>query len=223
MPSVTAYSGRNITFRSDRLVALSGLTKRLSKSMGMKFVAGLWEKTFAFDLLWKIEGHPPTTRPEEYVAPTWSWASTNGKVTTMLSKTTPAIRAGTNKDLDLQIHIEIEEAIVTVGGMSTSDPAALIDGGYITLQGPIKQVSLDDYKFQTDFVLDKQATGYICLLIYSDYDGKWGVHSWWALLLRPAPDLPSDVYERCGVMQEDQELRPWETGNGWEKRRITIV
>jgi hypothetical protein len=46
------YSRRNLTFSSDRLVAISGVAKWLQKRTGYEYVAGLWRKNLEQQLLW---------------------------------------------------------------------------------------------------------------------------------------------------------------------------
>ncbi|KAF1984229.1 CNVH-domain-containing protein [Aulographum hederae CBS 113979] len=102
---VRAYSRLSITFASDRLPALSGLAKLTrerrdsSRIPAGRYLAGLWEGTLINDMTWCVgknlarwrkvgnsrqtgpnKGDPAlrpasNPRPEEYVAPSWSWAS----------------------------------------------------------------------------------------------------------------------------------------------------
>ena len=76
---VEKYSTLNLTKRSDRLPALSGICKRIQHIHG-KYVAGLWMESIAFDLLWRVErlNTYPTKilQPDEdYCGPSWSWVS----------------------------------------------------------------------------------------------------------------------------------------------------
>ncbi|KAK0704421.1 heterokaryon incompatibility protein-domain-containing protein, partial [Lasiosphaeris hirsuta] len=78
---VKVYSGLDLTFHSDKLPALAGLAKQLSsrsKSSGYhpgRFLAGVWENTFAEGLIWSGTNKPPGPGPLTWGAPTWSWAS----------------------------------------------------------------------------------------------------------------------------------------------------
>ncbi|KAK3321786.1 hypothetical protein B0H66DRAFT_474098, partial [Apodospora peruviana] len=56
---VTQYSGCKLTKTSDKLVAISGLAKRVAahKQPHDRYVAGLWSKSIHIDLCWKaIDG-----------------------------------------------------------------------------------------------------------------------------------------------------------------------
>lgn len=70
---VTSYTALDLTFPADIFPALQGLAKIMPSQMG-EYLAGLWSETLISDLCW---GAGPTSRrPEQWRAPTWSWAST---------------------------------------------------------------------------------------------------------------------------------------------------
>ena len=83
--TVQEYSRLDLTFEGDRLPAIAAIVKdELDARENDVYLAGMWRSTLLADLIWsrdwrrgKIagEGQRPTT-----VAPTWSWASTNGAV-----------------------------------------------------------------------------------------------------------------------------------------------
>ena len=71
---VEAYNARQLTYESDKLVALSGLSRRFSKRLrnDSTFLAGLWYQDLLPGLLWQCVY--PGIRSNEFVAPSWSWA-----------------------------------------------------------------------------------------------------------------------------------------------------
>lgn len=78
-----AYSQCKLTFPCDKLVAISGLAKRMGDMMRANYgnghdiyLAGLWKHTMPGSLLWA----PKTIcdRFSPYRAPSWSWASLDG-------------------------------------------------------------------------------------------------------------------------------------------------
>lgn len=90
---VEVYSGASLTRGTDRLVAISGLAKRLHGTLQDKYCAGLWEYDLVRHMMWRqkaslvpssyfsldmrsSEGFPSL----EYIAPSWSWASVAGCV-----------------------------------------------------------------------------------------------------------------------------------------------
>lgn len=79
---VETYSTKNLTYTSDKLVALFGIAKLMEPTLDDQYCAGLWRKSLATGLFWN--GHCPEQRlrprPKPYRAPSWSWASLDGPV-----------------------------------------------------------------------------------------------------------------------------------------------
>ncbi|KAF8846453.1 HET-domain-containing protein [Acephala macrosclerotiorum] len=97
---VEEYTARSLTRDQDKLPALSGLANSIAAKTGDGYAAGLWKRNIIKDLFWSVEtiepSHkcddpehdatmPPATkasvkRPTQYRAPSWSWASLDGKI-----------------------------------------------------------------------------------------------------------------------------------------------
>ncbi|KAJ4009465.1 hypothetical protein NW766_008582 [Fusarium irregulare] len=61
--------------------ALAGLATRMGTMRhGDRYLAGLWEKTLLFDLLWFVESNPVPGKPKNPRFPSWNWASVNCQV-----------------------------------------------------------------------------------------------------------------------------------------------
>ena len=75
---VENYSDLSLSLEKDKLPALSGLAQKAQESRKDNYVAGLWSRTLVDDLCWKT--HSPRSQPEEWRAPSWSWASINSRV-----------------------------------------------------------------------------------------------------------------------------------------------
>lgn len=77
---VGAYSGLQITYENDRLPALAALAEKMSKMRRDDvYLAGLWSNTLLQDLQWRTVGYPPPKSRCIANAPSWSWASAQGK------------------------------------------------------------------------------------------------------------------------------------------------
>lgn len=75
------FSKCMITYRSDRLAALQGLTTRHVASFPDRYVAGIWEADICSGLLWEqASKDAPPKRPEPLLFPTWSWLSLEAPV-----------------------------------------------------------------------------------------------------------------------------------------------
>ncbi|KAK8134791.1 HET-domain-containing protein [Apiospora sp. TS-2023a] len=83
--SVNDYTRLALTKDKDRLPALAALAQKAAESRpGDHYLAGLWQHTLLWDLLWQTEsfldGERPAARPEEWCGPSWSWASVKTRV-----------------------------------------------------------------------------------------------------------------------------------------------
>ncbi|KAI0966028.1 heterokaryon incompatibility protein-domain-containing protein [Xylaria arbuscula] len=76
---VEEYSYLDLTFEKDKFPALSGVAKQMQRVRDARYVAGLWEDNLVEDLLWKTWALS-AERPSKWRAPTWSWASINGRI-----------------------------------------------------------------------------------------------------------------------------------------------
>lgn len=72
---IQEYSRLQLSFYSDKLIALSGVAKEMHSFRPHDvYLAGMWKNNFVHDSLWRA-GSPNQPRAIEWCAPTWSWAS----------------------------------------------------------------------------------------------------------------------------------------------------
>jgi hypothetical protein len=106
MGLVATYSGRALTYSSDKLPALAGLASRVAQSSQCTYLAGHWKEDLGRTLLWTAGSVPLLSggrRHTEYQAPSWSWASLHGTV----------IFPNINTDPESQVTLTIETATCT--------------------------------------------------------------------------------------------------------------
>ncbi len=78
---ITEFTKRSLTFASDVLPALSGLAYEVAMHDKGKYCAGVWWEDIAFGICWKKSATLKLAAgPDEYIAPSWSWASIVGPV-----------------------------------------------------------------------------------------------------------------------------------------------
>ncbi|KAF2732396.1 hypothetical protein EJ04DRAFT_554044 [Polyplosphaeria fusca] len=79
---VETYSRGELTKPQDKLVAIGGIAKLIQQQCRDTYVAGMWRQQLEHQLCWStIDPEScPTKRIVPYVAPTWSWASVQGRV-----------------------------------------------------------------------------------------------------------------------------------------------
>ncbi|OTB00252.1 hypothetical protein M426DRAFT_30105, partial [Hypoxylon sp. CI-4A] len=80
---VQFYSQLQLTNQTDKLLAIGAIaeqTKAIRKSQ--TYLAGLWSGSLDLDLLWVCKRNTGNQRQrsQEYIAPSWSWASVPGPV-----------------------------------------------------------------------------------------------------------------------------------------------
>jgi serine/threonine protein kinase len=77
---VIEYSKRQLTYSSDKLVALAGIAAKIGVAGYPSYLAGLWNNGLKHDILWCRDfSSTPTPRPK-WRAPSWSWASIDSPI-----------------------------------------------------------------------------------------------------------------------------------------------
>ena len=84
--AVDRFSRSEITFPSDKLVALSGLARTLHDESLGSYMGGLWSEDIIHQLTWEVKGDRQRERPKDYRCPSWSWASIDSRVTSVYFK-----------------------------------------------------------------------------------------------------------------------------------------
>ncbi|KAJ4289866.1 hypothetical protein N0V90_011199 [Kalmusia sp. IMI 367209] len=122
--AVEAYSGRKLTYETDRLVAISGIAHKVADCGGERYIAGLWQEDLLKGLLWAAFRFDEKRR--EYVAPSWSWASTSQHVQYIRT-------AGSDEVVDACKVLDVQ-TIVTGG-----DEMGAVSGGFVSISGQVKE------------------------------------------------------------------------------------
>ncbi len=131
---VQHYTKCNLTMSADKLVAISGIVKRLQPLFNTDYLAGLWRDNLLEQMLWYVDSYDGERRflaeekRPEYRAPSWSWASINAPIVPPLLYSEKHHMA------------TIIEAHVTP---VTDDITGQIKGGYIHLRAPLFPVQVD--------------------------------------------------------------------------------
>lgn len=76
---VNYYSQRKLTRSSDKLVAIGGLARLIHQTSKEEYLGGMWRNNLEMQLCW-TSGLENQSKSKAYVAPTWSWASSNAHV-----------------------------------------------------------------------------------------------------------------------------------------------
>ncbi|KAI0409694.1 heterokaryon incompatibility protein-domain-containing protein [Xylaria palmicola] len=73
------YASRNLTRKTDRLIAVQGIVDVLRERLNDEYIHGLWKGDVLEGLTWSTQATSSVGVPLD-VAPTWSWASVYGPV-----------------------------------------------------------------------------------------------------------------------------------------------
>lgn len=125
---VQSYSHLDLTFKTDRLPALSGISAHVASKTDDKYVAGLWRGDIAAGLLWYVWPCQPAAQGQTYVAPSWSWASAAS--VWMLD---PARRGF--------VSLVVEDVKST---LASSNPFGEVCAGKLRVSGPLKRCATRD-------------------------------------------------------------------------------
>ncbi|KAF4460514.1 HET-domain-containing [Fusarium albosuccineum] len=138
---LTKYTGRGITFDSDRLPAFSGIAPYFAPCFPGRYLAGIWEAHMPYGLCWrrKMPVNTPArhTASPKWTAPTWSWASMPATV----SLDCPQLSGF--KELVEPFRPTILEISCDV---SEEAPYGRVDNGYIRMEAPLFEVQITCYK-----------------------------------------------------------------------------
>lgn len=208
---VEDYTKMDISFHKDRLIALSGIARRIRDQIaeqGIKdenYVAGLWMGGLAGQLLWYVnpvggDKQPlADLRPKdknalyEYRAPSFSWASvetprgiTYGELTYDIPYR-PLRAQLTSEDLK-QDAIYMKVKIVRLAFRRKEDNFGIITDGYIVLKGVLRRVHLVDRHSETE--VDQAVAGDNTLTLVRDANRpRRGNAFGWRLIRQGEPTM----------------------------------
>lgn len=127
---VANYSSMKLTFRDDMLPAISGLAHRLQELTGSEYYAGIWSHSILQDLSWITSGSQQPG-PKQYIAPTWSWASTD------CPSLYPSLTGDTILASDL-----LPQVLDISCTLKSSDPFGAVLAGHILIRGLVFEAEL---------------------------------------------------------------------------------
>jgi len=123
-----AYGTRKLTFESDKLPALSGLAHLYGQKLNDQYVARLWKNSLIEGLLWQSFGDG-VNRVSEYRAPSWSWASIDG-------------RTGASKSFPRWTSTHLAKVIDYGFELKGENPYGEVKNGWIKIQAALLRLSI---------------------------------------------------------------------------------
>ncbi|KAF2669949.1 HET-domain-containing protein [Microthyrium microscopicum] len=197
---VRGYSRCGLSKDDDKLVAIHGIGKVISRAIGDELVGGLWQKRLIQELCWRrhlgYEEKETYTSlyPSHWRAPSWSWASTNVAMH-------PSNMRHHERCANLRRNATVEAIDVVANGSGQLERAVLRIRGKLINGSKWDNVKLDCPS------LDPESTdGIFCLVMIScscnvlplredETEPSWFCEG---LALRV---IDGDRYERIGVVE----------------------
>ncbi|KAF1918735.1 heterokaryon incompatibility protein-domain-containing protein [Ampelomyces quisqualis] len=194
---VLYYSRGNLKFAKDKLVAFSGMARVMQNTLKDRYIVGLWEEDFLYHLLWMVSPEHKLAneelrcyRPDEYVAPTWSWASVNGPIWSW-----PTWEEKLAEDKRHHVTALISEIHVEYAG---SDTFGQVKAGHVCLAGPLEQVTVHrNHELSNE---DGQITARIWLDVSEDQAADNLPLVWICFYMLAYPDTPDRYHEAYGLL-----------------------
>lgn len=125
---VKAYTSSALTMAGDKLIALSGIAQQLQIIFKDEYVAGMWRSRLVNDLTWNVSPRYTGVRPQEYRAPSWSWACVDEVIMTR-NRFKPWTLLAAVED----VHLDHADAATTTGNLT---------GGYIDITGKLRHLAI---------------------------------------------------------------------------------
>lgn len=131
---VSDFVQRSLTFRDDKLPAISGIAREIQVQNGFTYKAGIWREDISRGLAWLAYGYG--NRTEKYRAPSWSWAALEHPVSRSFKGVGVAYSAATFLD-KYKPRVPRPGAEVLACDVVTAygDAYGCISNGYIRLRG----------------------------------------------------------------------------------------
>jgi len=121
---VRFYSMGKLTVATDKLIAISGVARYMWSMLWddgpLEYYAGHWSHNFEFQLTWSGSYFSVGSRPRNYIAPSWSWASYNGEVV-----------------FPYPYQETLWATLIQIETCPVSDSFGAVSSGFIRMQGPL--------------------------------------------------------------------------------------
>ena len=205
---VMLYMNCGITKPEDKLVALSGIAKHISHMVKDDYIAGHWRSKIPVSLLWSVEhciqgNGADSFRPSTYRAPSWSWASVEGRVLfhaqydTDSKHLTEVLEVKASAAIPGDRFGQCTEAVLRLKGRLIGPLQIIMNGRYKYYIDTGKESVLQSQYIEPDMPLISGARGVSCLPFVSHVHSTVGflVH---CLLVTSTKSGNEKEYERFG-------------------------
>lgn len=141
---VSRYSQRLLSVEGDKLLGIAALAEAYGESKGVSgYVAGMWREDFLEQCLWTTEvygteeGTGVARHPTTYRAPSWSWASLDGHISSFGESANKPLMVMPEKmpsNVTCQV-VDVRTNLVAVG-----NPFGMVSDGFLVVKGRLRQL-----------------------------------------------------------------------------------
>ncbi|KAH7021358.1 heterokaryon incompatibility protein-domain-containing protein [Microdochium trichocladiopsis] len=234
------YSQAQLSFDSDRMIALAGIAEQaLRTGRGGKYLAGHWEKDLAHQLCWEVRG--THRRPASmYIAPTWSWMSIFGSIgfsnrmdyqcwgSTISARITQAecVLADESRETG-----PVTDGFIRVDGKVVEFDARMTDAGSASVPQTFglthrQSETMLKYGIEVDYIMSEKQVSTVDKLFFL-YWGQMWPHRETFLVLRRAEDGKKHPgkFERIGIIwyEGDSGQHEFSQLMDWAEMKTDIV
>lgn len=174
---VFRYSECELTVPTDKVIALSGVAKRMREILQDEYVVGMWRRSLPYQLLWTVyspsKAKQTAGSQDTYRSPSFSWFSTEGTVAMSRWRVQDSILFSV-EDITLQYE--------------TTDTTGPVKNGHIILHGFVRTLRLyneTDEPSKTQVII-----GGVKMNVFTISLDSWTHGSF----LKSSMSLSSDVY-----------------------------
>lgn len=210
---ISSYSYCLLTRSTDRLAAISGIMNSIQRTTGLTSVAGMWKECLLQDMLWRTT--TPATRLPIDLAPTWSWASVDGR---LWYEYAPRPTGSHQKGFDLiakVVNVQVTDDVIILG--STGE----FHRSYVSIEAPLLKMDLDiprdsdaKWSFGREPDIVEKGLWYTDIVLPSDNGerGNIGLPERWLLLVATKyhADISRTDYICLVLIPLDQSGSRWE-------------
>ncbi|KAK7752392.1 hypothetical protein SLS62_005730 [Diatrype stigma] len=208
---VQDYAGLDLGVPGDKLVAISAIAKEARAQFARlgapssEYLAGIWKHSLPEGLLWNLRDSG--RRPSSYRAPSWSWASVDGRLN---------IQQTWEGESAVWLASIVDASVTPVG----DDDTAEVRGGSVVLKGPlpIAEVSKPGKEYlvrpedrRIDLLRSSQGPGANVVLSKEDVgqDDKYKMD--WSVLFDTADDVV-ECFSCLPIRAQGSHGRWWVSG-----------
>jgi hypothetical protein len=204
------YTYRELTFPEDKLPAISGIASNIAKKVQSGYLAGLWRNNLIHDLFWQTVA--VATRPKKYRAPSWSWASVDGRINWRSWRVSSTCSK-------CSMYCTVIDAQTTSAGL---DPYGAVKDGFLKIHGILEEVkvmrlSRGGSQHSWRLTYKEEEIGYVNLDIESeDIRRYWRENIYQAILVAKCESREEDKAPIRGLLLE-KNGRKRENHNEFER------